>query len=120
MAAHTAWNFTQNIIFGLPNSGSVVPYSIFMLDASTARDSLFYNVGFGVEGTVFADILLIAAAIGLYLWYKKHPQPEFRIWEKAETEEAQPVMHAASDEAEVSPEVALGDTITEGAETKTE
>ncbi|MBR0130534.1 MAG: CPBP family intramembrane metalloprotease, partial [Firmicutes bacterium] len=71
MAAHTAWNFTQNIIFGLPNSGSVVPYSIFMLDAGNARDSLVYNVGFGVEGTVFADILLIVSCIGLYFWYKK-------------------------------------------------
>ena len=25
MAAHAAWNFTQNIIFGLPNSGNVSP-----------------------------------------------------------------------------------------------
>ena len=81
MAAHTAWNYTQNIIFGLPNSGAVSPYSIFMLDASTARDSFAYNVAFGVEGTILADIILVIACIGLYRWYKDHPQQEYRIWE---------------------------------------
>lgn len=32
MAAHAAWNYTQNIIFGLPNSGVVAPYSVLRLD----------------------------------------------------------------------------------------
>ena len=44
---HTAWNFTQNIIFGLPNSGNVVPYSIFKLDAGNAVKSFAYDPGFG-------------------------------------------------------------------------
>lgn len=51
------------IIFGLSNSGQVFPYSIFKLDASNARDSFFYNVGFGVEGTAFALIILAAACV---------------------------------------------------------
>lgn len=72
MAAHTAWNFTQNIIFGLPNSGIVLPYSVFKLDASTAVDSFAYNVGFGIEGTIMADIVLLAACIVLYLWGSKY------------------------------------------------
>lgn len=58
-ALHTAWNFTQNILLGLPNSGQTMPYSVFKLDAASARDSLFYNVGFGIEGTFFSVILLI-------------------------------------------------------------
>jgi len=61
MGIHTAWNFTQNFLFGLPNSGLVSEASIFTLDAATARDSLVYNVGFGVEGAfpaVMADLLL--------------------------------------------------------------
>ena len=29
MAAHAGWNFTQSILAGLPNSGNVVPYSVF-------------------------------------------------------------------------------------------
>ena len=72
MAMHAAWNFTQNIIFGLPNSGVVVPYSTFRLEASTANDSFAYNVGFGIEGTLLADAVLILACICIYLWGQKH------------------------------------------------
>ena len=65
MAVHAGWNFTQSILAGLPNSGNVVPYSVFKLDAATARDSFFYNVGFGVEGTIpaIAIQLVVLAAI---------------------------------------------------------
>lgn len=49
---HTAWNFTQNYLFGLPNSGLVSEVSVFGLDAATARSSLVYSVPFGVEGAV--------------------------------------------------------------------
>lgn len=70
-AAHASWNFTQNIVFGLPNSGQLSEYSIFTLNADTAKDSLFYNVGFGVEGTLFADILLIVCCIVIFLLRNK-------------------------------------------------
>lgn len=70
-AIHAAWNFTQNILFGLPNSGIVMPYSVFKLDAATARDSFAYNVGFGIEGTLFADIILIIACLLLFFWGQK-------------------------------------------------
>ena len=72
MSMHAMWNFTQNIIFGLPNSGIVSPYSVFRLDASTAKDSFAYNVGFGIEGTLLADVILILACICLYLWGKNN------------------------------------------------
>lgn len=75
---HTAWNFTQNILFGLPNSGLMVPYSMCKLDA--ASDSLVYNVGFGVEGTVFAIGIQIVVCVLLYLWAKKHPRKPTDIW----------------------------------------
>ena len=72
MAAHTAWNFTQNIIFGLPNSGIVTPYSIFKLDAATARNSIFYDVDFGIEATVMALIVLTASTlIAIYIGERK-------------------------------------------------
>ena len=48
MSAHAAWNFCQNIILGLPNSGIVMPYSVFKLDAATAVDSFAYSVSFGL------------------------------------------------------------------------
>ena len=65
-AGHTGWNFCQSIIFGLPNSGSVFPYSIMKLEASNARDSFFYNCSFGVEGTVFSVIVLVLACVVLF------------------------------------------------------
>ena len=58
MGIHTGWNFTQNFLFGLPNSGLVSEASIFHLDASTGISNLIYDYGFGVEGAlpaIFAD-----------------------------------------------------------------
>jgi len=68
MAMHTAWNYTQNYIFGLPNSGMVSAASILKLDAATATSSFFYDTGFGVEGTLVATTLdaLVGAVI---IWY---------------------------------------------------
>lgn len=80
MAAHAAWNFTQNILFGLPNSGIVVPYSVFRLEAASARDSFAYNVGFGIEGTLLADAVLILACGGMYLWGRKYGKKPLDVW----------------------------------------
>ena len=66
-AFHAAWNFTQSIFFGLPNSGIVSAYSVFRLDAASATNGLFYNVNFGVEGSVGAVVILIAVGVAIYL-----------------------------------------------------
>jgi fructose-specific phosphotransferase system IIC component len=61
MGIHTAWNFTQNLLFGLPNSGLVSEVSVFKMDAMNAQSNLIYNYDFGVEGAipaVLADALL--------------------------------------------------------------
>ncbi|MBR2540470.1 MAG: CPBP family intramembrane metalloprotease [Mogibacterium sp.] len=61
MGIHAGWNYTQNIIFGLPNSGLVSEASIFHLDAVTGVSNLIYDYAFGVEGAlpaVFADAIL--------------------------------------------------------------
>lgn len=71
MTAHAAWNFTQNIIFGLPNSGIVLPYSVFKLDAANARNSMVYNVGFGIEGSVSATIVIGIVFAIFIIKYKK-------------------------------------------------
>ncbi|MBQ9928776.1 MAG: CPBP family intramembrane metalloprotease [Lachnospiraceae bacterium] len=78
---HAAWNFTQNILFGLPNSGMVFPYSVFKLDASTATDSFAYNVGFGIEGTVMSTLILVLACVAMVLWGRKHGKKQSDIWE---------------------------------------
>ena len=56
--AHTAWNFSQSIVFGLPNSGIVSQYSVFKLEAASARDGIFYNTSFGVEGSLGANVMI--------------------------------------------------------------
>lgn len=59
---HTMWNFTQNFLFGLPNSGLVSEASVFHLDAATGISNWIYSYEFGVEGgvpAVFIDLLLI-------------------------------------------------------------
>ncbi len=80
-AAHAAWNFTQNILFGLPNSGADSPYGVFVLKASTAKNSFAYNTGFGVEGTVLVAIVLLVAGIALYCIGKKKQWKPTDIWE---------------------------------------
>ncbi len=69
IAVHTAWNYTQNLIFGLPNSGIVSEGSFLHLDA--ARDSLFYNATFGIEGSLTAVIVLTVFAVCVVLYAKK-------------------------------------------------
>ncbi len=81
MAAHAAWNFTQNFIFGLPNSGTVYDFSIFKLNSATARTSLCYNVKFGVEASATA-VLVIALAAAVLLWLgKKKNLKSLDVWE---------------------------------------
>lgn len=63
MGIHTAWNFTQNFLFGLPNSGLVSEASVFGLDAANARTTLIYDAVFGVEGAVPA--VIADAALGI-------------------------------------------------------
>lgn len=64
---HTMWNYTQNIIFGLPNSGVVTPYSVFRLDAANARQSFAYGPEFGIEGSVLS--ILLHCLVTVLLWY---------------------------------------------------
>ena len=80
MAAHAGWNFTQSILAGLPNSGMVVPYSVFKLDAATARDSFFYNVAFGVEGTVPAIAIQVVVLAALVVIGRKMGGRPTDIW----------------------------------------
>ena len=71
MAAHTAWNFTQNLILGLPNSGMVSPVSVFKLDAATAKSSFAYSVEFGLEGSITAIAVMIITGIVIIVLYHK-------------------------------------------------
>ena len=69
VAVHSMWNFTQNFLFGLPNSGLVSKGSFLHLDA--ASDSLFYDATFGVEGSLTAVIVIALFAVGVVLVGRK-------------------------------------------------
>ena len=73
MAIHASWNFTQNILYGLPNSGIVSAYSVFKIDA--AADDFFFDTGFGVEGSwgaVIVITIIIAALIFKFRSYERN------------------------------------------------
>ncbi len=69
MANHAAWNFTQNFLFGLPNSGMVSSTSLLKLEA--ASDSLAYNANFGVEAALPATAVCLAAAAAVWVYHRK-------------------------------------------------
>lgn len=111
MGIHTMWNFTQNFIFGLPNSGLVSEASIFHLDAANAVSNLVYSYEFGVEGAVpaiFIDLLLAAVIIVL-------AKRDGRLGELLESRESRGEMpvRAAKDESVVEIEGTSGSTIEE-------
>ena len=82
-AFHASWNFTQSIVFGLPNSGIVSAYSVFRLDAASAENGPFYNVNFGVEGRLGAVVILIA--LGVVLILKNRGKTEHTdVWVQAD------------------------------------
>ena len=82
---HAAWNYTQNLRFGLPNSGIVSEYSIFKLEAASATNGLFYNVNFGVEGSIGSTLVLLAVLIVFVLINRGKPEKRDR-WAKADHE----------------------------------
>ena len=81
MAAHAGWNFCQNILLGLPNSGMVLPYSVFKLDAAAASDSFAYSVSFGLEGTVTACVLFMAVTGVIVWWDTRNKVVPTNIWD---------------------------------------
>ena len=72
MGIHTMWNFTQNFLFGLPNSGLVSEVSIFRLDASNGTSNLIYDYGFGVESTIPAILADFTLGIVVLLLAKRN------------------------------------------------
>lgn len=93
-AFHAAWNFTQSILFGLPNSGNVSAYSVFRLDAASAMNGPFYNVNFGVEGSPGAVVILVA--LGIFLFMKNRGKAEHTdIWAETDREAIRKAAEAA-------------------------
>lgn len=79
--AHTTWNFTQNIVLGLPNSGNILPYSIFKLNTAAAVNSIAYDIGFGLEGTIVACVVQVLACAAILIWGEKKKKAAPSVWE---------------------------------------
>ena len=59
---HTMWNYTQNILLGMPNSGWIFSCSLLGVSAVREDASLFYDPTFGIEGSVFCVIVALVCA----------------------------------------------------------
>jgi membrane protease YdiL (CAAX protease family) len=65
-AIHTIWNWLQQVVFGLPNSGiSPVPdQTLFTVTPNASLPSPFWGGGFGPEGTLAASLALLTLIFG--------------------------------------------------------
>jgi membrane protease YdiL (CAAX protease family) len=63
---HTLWNWLQQVVFGLPNSGfaAVPDFTLFTVTPNTAVPGFFWGSGFGPEGTLAASLALLALIAG--------------------------------------------------------
>ena len=66
-ALHTIWNWLQQVVFGLPNSGiaSVRDNALFTLTPNTSLPEPIWGGGFGPEGTLGATLVLLALIVAL-------------------------------------------------------
>ena len=64
-AIHTVWNWMQQVVFGLPNSGiaSAPNDALFSLTPMTSLPDPFWGGGFGPEGTFAATLVLLALVL---------------------------------------------------------
>jgi membrane protease YdiL (CAAX protease family) len=72
-AIHTIWNWLQQVVFGLPNSGmaSLPENSLFTVSPNLGAPDAISGGGFGPEGTLAATLVLLAL-IGVCLRRPKH------------------------------------------------
>ena len=85
MACHAGWNFSQSIIFGLPNSGIVSEYSVFKLNLDTMKSGFFYDIGFGIEGSPGGLLVCILAVVVTYLICRNRKE-KIDYWAEQEKE----------------------------------
>lgn len=60
---HTAWNYTQDYIFGLANSGNESLLSI--ATTTINKNSFFFNTDFGIEGSMMCAVVNIISIVVL-------------------------------------------------------
>lgn len=65
---HSAWNFTQEYLFGLPNSGTSSILAV--LSATNAKSNFFFNETYGNEASILTTVV-IAVLIFVILKFNK-------------------------------------------------
>jgi hypothetical protein len=66
---HSIWNWLQQVVFGLPNSGNATQpdNALFVVTPNTSLPDPIWGGGFGPEGTLAASLVLLAL-LGVALW----------------------------------------------------
>ena len=61
-AIHAVWNWLQQVVFGLPNSGQAPPAenTLISIQPIETLPTFVWGGGFGPEGTIVATIVLVA------------------------------------------------------------
>ena len=85
MGMHAGWNYTQSILFGLPNSGIVSDYSLFYLQGASGRNGLFYDPAFGIEGSL-GGVILHIIVIAALIYYNRKKKEHTDYWLPLEEE----------------------------------
>lgn len=78
---HAAWNFTQAVLFGLPNSGYTTPFALFGIASGTAPQAGFaFDPVFGIEASPLCGIIFAAACLALILYARRRNLEPDNIW----------------------------------------
>lgn len=80
--AHTLWNFTQDFIVGLPDSGKPAVVSIF--NTNVNGSSFFYDSQFGIEGGWMAICLNTVICVIIFLIGRKYSQKKNNTTQESE------------------------------------
>jgi membrane protease YdiL (CAAX protease family) len=78
---HTVWNWLQQVVFGLPNSGvpTVRENTLFLVTPNTSLPEPIWGGGFGPEGSLGATLVLLAL-IGVALRRPASPRASEQVW----------------------------------------
>lgn len=68
---HAGWNMAQSNIFGAPVSGSTRDVALFTFGADNGSSDVLTGGDFGVEGSIVTTVVILIAAYGSYLYYRR-------------------------------------------------
>src|SRR5262249_616175 len=76
-AIHTIWNWLQQVVFGLPNSGiaTATDNAAFVVTPNTSLPAAIWGGGFGPEGTLGATLVLLAVVSVAMRQRRLHSRP---------------------------------------------